>query len=80
MDRQTVVELAKSYAIEDFLCSESVLLAISDLLNVRSELVPKIATGFGAGIGGQGEVCGAVSGAILAQVSSLGGMMPRKTV
>ena len=66
MDREAVVDLAKSHAEEGFLCSESVLLAISDLLNVRSELVPKIATGFGAGIGGQGEVCGAVSGAILA--------------
>lgn len=65
MDREAVIDLAQSYATEGFLCSESVLLAISELLSIRSELVPKIATGFGAGIGGQGEVCGAVSGGIM---------------
>lgn len=65
MDREAVVNLAKSYATKEFLCSESVLLAISELLSIRSKLIPKVATGFGAGIGGQGEVCGAVSGGIL---------------
>lgn len=29
-------------------------------------MIPKIATGFGAGIGGQGLVCGAISGAVMA--------------
>lgn len=65
LDREAVVDLARSLANEGFLCSESVLLAISELLGIRSELIPKIATGFGAGVGGQGEVCGAVSGGIL---------------
>jgi C_GCAxxG_C_C family probable redox protein len=61
-----VIELANSYSAKGFLCSESVLLAISDHLRVKSELIPKIATGFGAGIGGQGEVCGAISGGVIA--------------
>lgn len=66
MDREEVAELAKSFAAEGFLCSESVLLAIGDMLGVRNELIPKIATGFGAGIGGCGSVCGAISGGVMA--------------
>ena len=42
------------------------LLAISQCLEIRNELIPKIATGFGAGIGGRGLVCGAISGGIMA--------------
>lgn len=66
MNRKNVVETAKSYAAKGYLCSESVLLAISQWLEIRSELIPKIATGFGAGIGGQGMVCGALAGGIMA--------------
>ena len=66
MDKEKVVELAKSYAVKGFLCSESVLLAISDWLEIQNGLIPKIATGFGAGIGGCGSVCGAISGGIMA--------------
>ncbi|MDH5782528.1 MAG: C-GCAxxG-C-C family protein [Candidatus Bathyarchaeota archaeon] len=64
--KEKVVELAKSYAAKGFLCSESVLLAICDWLGVKNELIPKIATGFGAGIGGCGSVCGAINGGIMA--------------
>jgi len=66
MGREDVIQSAKSYAAEGFLCSESVLLAISDWLGIQSELIPKMATGFGAGIGGFGSVCGAISGGIMA--------------
>jgi len=66
MDKEKVVELAKSYAAKGFLCSESVLLAVSDWLGIQNRLIPKIAIGFGAGIGGCGSVCGAISGGIMA--------------
>jgi len=65
-NKEKVVKLAMSYAANGFLCSESVLLAISDWLEIQSELIPKIATGFGAGMGGRGLVCGAISGGIMA--------------
>ncbi|MCK4933480.1 C_GCAxxG_C_C family protein [Candidatus Bathyarchaeota archaeon] len=65
MNKEDVVDLAKSYAAKGFLCSESVLLSVSDGLEIRNDVIPKIATGFGAGIGGQGMVCGAISGAIM---------------
>lgn len=66
MYRDEVVDLAKSYAAKGFLCSESVLLAVSDYLESRNELIPKIASGFGAGMGGRGLICGALSGGIMA--------------
>jgi len=66
MRKEKVVELAKSYAAKGFLCSESVLLAVGKSLDIHCELIPKIATGFGAGIGGCGSVCGAVSGGVMA--------------
>jgi C_GCAxxG_C_C family probable redox protein len=66
------VKLAKSYAAQDFLCSEAVLLAISDLLGIQCRIIPQIATGFGAGIGGRGMVCGAVTGAVMGLGMHLG--------
>jgi C_GCAxxG_C_C family probable redox protein len=67
-----IVDLAKSHAGSGLLCSESVLLAISESLGIRSELIPKIATGFGAGIGGQGSICGAITGGVMALGLKLG--------
>jgi C_GCAxxG_C_C family probable redox protein len=63
--REDIIALAKSHAENGFLCSEAVLLALSDLLEEGNSVIPAIATGFGAGIGGWGSVCGAVSGAIM---------------
>ena len=41
------------------------MLAVSQQLGVQSETIPRIATAFGGGIGGRGEVCGAVIGSIM---------------
>ena len=65
LSKEETVRFAVQSVEEGFLCSESVLLALSQTLGVKSEIIPKIATGFGAGIGRLGEVCGAVSGAIM---------------
>lgn len=65
LTREETVNLAKSYAEEGYLCSEAVLLALADCFGVESEIIPKIATGFGAGIARSGEVCGAIVGAIM---------------
>jgi C_GCAxxG_C_C family probable redox protein len=47
-------------------CAESVLLALSEHFNQKTPAIPRIATGFGAGIGRSGQVCGALSGAVMA--------------
>lgn len=65
LSKQQTVKLAEEYTQEGFLCSESVLLALSKSQNISSDIIPKIATGFGAGIGSHGEVCGALAGAVI---------------
>ncbi len=61
LTKDETVNLAASHAEAEFLCSEAVLMALAKCLGVESKLIPKIATGFG----GEGEVCGALSGAVM---------------
>jgi C_GCAxxG_C_C family probable redox protein len=65
LSKDETVRLAAGYAGEGLLCSEAVLMALSECLGVSSEIIPRIATGFGAGIGREGEVCGALSGGVM---------------
>ena len=57
-------------AVEKFLagynCAQSVLYAYGPALGLDGETALKVATGLGAGMGRRGEVCGAVTGGILA--------------
>ena len=41
------------------------MLAVSQQLGINNEIIPRIATAFGAGIGGGGVICGAVVGSIM---------------
>jgi len=61
-----VGQRARELFVSGLFCAESVLLAITESRGIQSELIPKIATGFCAGIGRTGGVCGAVSGAVMA--------------
>lgn len=56
---------AESYFREGFNCAESVLMTMQEAWNL-GEITPKPATGFGAGIGGLGSLCGALTGGIIA--------------
>ena len=47
-------------------CSESVLQAVAESRGIQSEWIPKIATGLCGGISRSGNICGAVSGGVLA--------------
>ncbi len=57
-------------AVEKFLsgynCAQSILYAYGPDLGLEPETALKVATGLGAGMARRGEVCGAVSGGILA--------------
>ncbi len=79
LSKYEVVNQAKKYAEEGFLCSEAVLKALSQALNVKSKIIPRIATGFGAGIGRHGEICGALSGAIMGLSLQFGRDHPTET-
>jgi C_GCAxxG_C_C family probable redox protein len=48
-----------------FTCSSAVFSAFSDELGLDPDIAKKIACGFGAGISKSGNICGAVSGAIM---------------
>ena len=76
LTKDETVNLAASHAEEEFLCSEAVLMALAKCMGVESKLIPMIATGFGAGIGREGEVCGALSGAVMGLGLKLGRDVP----
>ncbi len=65
LSREETISLAERYASQRWLCSESCLMALAGCQGVESPLIPRIATGFGAGVGRSGEVCGAVTGAVM---------------
>ncbi len=56
----------KEIAMENFLkgynCSQSIVLAFSDLLDIDEKTLSKISCSFGGGMGRLREVCGSVSG------------------
>ena len=47
-------------------CSQCVLLSLQEVFNVPGESAFKAATGFAGGMGRTGEVCGSLTGAIMA--------------
>lgn len=47
-------------------CAETVISVLSEALDIECSCIPRIATGFGAGFGRKGEVCGAINGAVMA--------------
>jgi len=61
-----IVDEASSHFKSGYNCAESTLLTIAkNAFEMDSDLIPRIATGFGGGISRQGYVCGAVSAAVM---------------
>ena len=63
---EDMVEKAVFYFKEGYNCCESILMSYTEVNNISSNIVPRIATGFGGGIGRRGSVCGALTGATMA--------------
>ncbi|MBQ9458924.1 MAG: C_GCAxxG_C_C family protein [Oscillospiraceae bacterium] len=59
------MEKANSVHEKGFNCCQSVLAAFSDLYDVSEETALRIGAGFGGGAG-TGELCGAITGAVMA--------------
>jgi len=59
-------ETALNFFNNEYNCSQSVLAAFSESLGIDTDMALRIASPFGAGVARQGEVCGAVSGALMA--------------
>jgi len=51
MKAKNMAERAVSYFKEGYICAESVLMAYAEAQGIKSVLIPRIATGFGGGIG-----------------------------
>ncbi len=55
-------ETAKKYFTDGCNCCQAVVLAFAEELGIEKEVLARLSSSFGAGIGGLKEVCGAVSG------------------
>ncbi len=63
---KTKSEMAVEKFLSGYNCAQSILYAYGPDLGLDVETALKVATGLGGGMGGRGEVCGAVTGGILA--------------
>lgn len=55
-------EKAKGYFMQGYACSQAVVLAFADLVNVSEDDLKKLSLPFGGGLGRLRHICGAVSG------------------
>lgn len=63
---EEIVKKTLEYFSDDYNCSQAVLKGIIEELGYSFEEAPMVTAAYGGGIIGRGEVCGAVSGAIMA--------------
>lgn len=56
------IEHARVLHKEGYNCSQCVVMVFDDIHNLSQDLSARIASGFGGGVGGQRQICGAVSG------------------
>jgi len=64
--READMSRAQRHFASGMNCAQSVLLAVCEELSLSSDAVMKAAIPFGRGIGGSGEICGALAGALMA--------------
>ena len=59
------LETAKSLFLKGYNCTQSIIYAFREELDLSEETALKISCAFGAGMARKGEVCGAVTGGIM---------------
>jgi C_GCAxxG_C_C family probable redox protein len=62
--------------MKDYNCSQSVLLSFAEELGLSFDTAARLASGFGGGMGRNGQVCGAVSGALMTLGLKYGSPVP----
>jgi C_GCAxxG_C_C family probable redox protein len=62
----TLQDKAANHFRGGYNCAQSVLLAMQEHYGTKSEVIPKIASAFGGGVGRCGSLCGALTGAVMA--------------
>ncbi len=63
---ETKIEAAIQKFTSGYNCAQAVLYSVKDEISIDSNTALKMACGFGAGMGRKGEICGAVTGGIIA--------------
>lgn len=58
-------ELAESYFLEGYNCSQALILAFSDLINIEKKELVKLASSFGGGMCRYRSSCGALSSSMM---------------
>lgn len=58
-------KLAGELFEQGYNCAQSVLLAFGDITGLEREMAARMASSFGGGLGGLGEACGALTGALM---------------
>jgi len=76
-DAKVISEKAKAYFDQGFNWAESISLSFKEYLGIKDALIPKLATGFGGGIGRKGSLCGAFTGSIMAIGMKVGRTDPK---
>lgn len=62
------VERARAYFLDGYNCAQAVVMAFDDVMEMDVEMLARLASSFGGGMGRMREVCGTVSG--MAMVAS----------
>lgn len=78
MTNPSPIDTALTRFREGYSCSQSALSAFAEELGLPLEVAFRLASPFGGGIGRQGEVCGAASGALMALGLRYGSATPDK--
>lgn len=77
-DSSQYVAVALARHDQGYNCAQSVLAVFAEALGLPLDVAMRLAAPFGGGIGRQGEVCGAASGALLALGLRYGSAAPDK--
>ncbi|MEM3699564.1 MAG: C-GCAxxG-C-C family protein [Candidatus Bathyarchaeia archaeon] len=64
--KNLLCEKAVKRFLDGYNCAQSVLSTMFEYWNGENELIPKIATAFGGGIGRCSSICGALTGGVMA--------------
>ncbi len=73
---QAAAERSGEFFQSGHCCAESVIMALAEVQDIDSDLIPRIATGFCGGIAQTSGLCGAVSGAVMGINLNLGRQTP----
>ena len=66
LDREACVKRAQLAFSSGYHCAQSTLIAFAPACELSQEQAAKLAASFGGGVGGMGEICGALNGACIA--------------